>query len=168
MKLECKASPSKCSSLFLYWSQNFPSAINQREQYVIFFANVLLSYMHLHTDEMSEVFARREQKAVPLHRNLACPFAFLCLAISAAFSKADLQRCCHLPASRAAKGSPGASLSVGRLEVPEDAGERGLNIRWGRRTRRPCFPGPVNTEIRHPGSVPGFVLLSSFLNVDWF
>lgn len=116
---------------------------------------------------LSEVFAQREQKTFPLHRNLACPFAFLHLAISAAFSKADLQRCCHLPlTSQAAKGSPGASLSVSKWEVPGDAGEHGLNIRWGRRTGRPCFSGPVNTEIRHPGRVPGFVLLSSFLNVN--
>lgn len=62
---------------------------------------------------MSEVFAYREQKAFLSFRNLTCPFVFLRLTLSAAFSKADLQRCSRLPlASQAAKGLPGASLPV--------------------------------------------------------
>lgn len=116
--------------------------------------------------KMPEVFVYREQKAFPSLRNLTCPFAFLRLAISAVFSKADLQRCSRLPLSgRAAKGLPGTSLPVSKREVPEDTGGHGLNIRWGRRTERPCSSGRVNTEIRRPGSVPAFLLLSSFLNV---
>lgn len=99
--------------LFLYWSQNFPSVVNLREQYMIFwhmhcprthtYTQIkCLKYLHIGS---KRPFPRLEISRAPL---------FSCsLTLSAAFSKADLQRCSRLPlTSRAAKGLPGASLPV--------------------------------------------------------
>ena len=149
-KLKHRANPRKCSSLFLYLSQNFPAAINLREQYMIFWR------MCCHrTCTCTQI---KHLKYLPIVSKRPFPRLEISPAPSLSCILPFLQRFLRVTCKDAAAYQ----------SVPGDAGGQGLNIRWGRRTKRPCSTGRGNTEIRHPGSVPGFVLLLSLLNVDWF